>query len=188
MKKRTRLTTFGIILLSSSFLFTASTQTTRAVFFDPFEVLVESSLITIENLILGLSADIGIMADRILLMADEIGEMADRIVVSEELILSAISDSGISSLIISPTEGTVVASTTPVEITLSSVKTNYILYISNNADMSGSTNALVQNSDTSIAWSRVADFATGDKLYIAVRTVDDTSSSDFSNTVMLKLQ
>jgi len=53
--------------------------------------------------------------------------------------------------------------------------------------MSGSTNALVQDGDTSIAWSRVADFATGDKLYIAIRTVDDNTSSDFSNTVMLNL-
>jgi len=38
--------------------------------------------------------------------------------------------------------------------------------MSNNADMSGSTNALVQNGDTSTAWSRVADYVTGSKIYI----------------------
>ena len=187
MQKKTRLATIGIILLSSSLLFTASTHNAKALLSDTFETLVIASLSTIENLILGLSSDIGTMADRILIMSDNIGLMADRIVYTEELMVSVISDSGISSLITSPTEGTVVTATTPVNITLSSAKTDYLLYISNNADMSGATNALVQNNDTSIAWSRVADFATGNKLYIAVRTVGGTTSSDFSNTVMLNL-
>lgn len=187
MKKSNRLATFGAVLLSSSILFTVSTQNARAVLFDPFESLVVASLETIERIVLELSDDIGTMADRILLMSDDIGEMADRIVVSEELIISAISDSGISSLITAPIEGTVVTATTPINITLSSGKLNYILYISNNADMSGATNALVQDGNTTIAWSRVADFATGNKLYIAVRTVSETTSSDFSNTVMLNL-
>jgi len=195
MHKRTRITTFGVILLSSAILFTASTKPANAWFFDPFENMVETTLQTMENIILGLSSDIGIMADRILimsdnigLMADRIGDMADRIVYTEELMLSAITDSGISSLIMSPTEGTIVTRTSPISISLSSQKTDYLLYISNNADMSGATNALVQNSDTSIAWGRVADFATGNKLYIAVKTVGRTTSSDFSNTVMLNLQ
>lgn len=195
MQKRTRIATFGVILLSSAILFTASTRPVNAWFFDPFENMVESTLQTMENIILGLSNDIGMMADRILvmsdnigLMADRIGEMADRIVYTEELMVSAITDSGISSLIMSPTEGTTVTRITPISISLSSQKTDYLLYISNNADMSGATNALVQNSDTSIAWGRVTDFATGTKLYIAVRTVGGTTSSDFSNTVMLNLQ
>ena len=195
MQKRARLATFGVILLSSLILFMASSQRANAWFFDPFENMVESTLNTMENIILGLSDDIGTMADRILvmsdnigLMADRIGEMADRIVYTEELMVSAITDSGISSLITSPLEGTVVTRTTPVDILLSSQKTEYLLYISNNADMSAATNALVQNNDTSIAWSRVADFSTGNKLYIAVRTVGGTTSSDFSNTVMLNLQ
>lgn len=195
MQKRTRLAAFGLILLSSSILFTASTQNARALVFDTFETLVLSSLGTIETIILGLSDDIGIMADRIgvmadriLLMSDDIGEMADRIVYTEELIINGFSQSGISSLILSPVEGTLVSTTTPIDIALSSASTDYLLFISNNADMSGSTNALVQNNDTSIAWSRVTDFATGTKLYIAVRTVGDTASSDFSNTVMLNLQ
>jgi len=195
MQKRTRAATFGVILLSSAILFTASTKPANAWFFDPFENMVETTLQTMENIILGLSSDIGTMADRILimsdnigLMADRIGDMADRIVYTEELMVSAITDSGISSLIMSPVEGTIVTRTTPISISLSSQKTDYLLYISNNADMSGATNALVQNSDTSIAWSRVADFATGNKLYIAVKTVGGTTSSDFSNTVMLNLQ
>ncbi len=195
MQKRTRIATFGVILLSSVILFTASTRPANAWFFDPFENMVESTLQTMENIILGLSSDIGTMADRILvmsdnigLMADRIGDMADRIVYTEELMVSAITDSGISSLILSPTEGTVVNRTVPISINLSSQKTDYLLYISNSADMSGATNALVLNSDTSIAWSRVTDFATGNKLYIAVKTVGGTTSSDFSNTVMLNLQ
>ena len=195
MQQRTRLAAFGLILLSSGILFTASTQNARALIFNTFETLILSSLQTTETLILELSDDIGAMAnrisemaDRILLMSDDIGEMADRIVHTETLIINGFSESGISSLILSPVEGTLVSATTPIDITLSSESTDYLLFISNNADMSGSTNALVQNNDTSIAWSRVTDFATGTKLYIAVRTVGDTASSDFSNTVMLNLQ
>lgn len=188
MKKQTRLAAFGIILLSSSVLFTASTHSARALVLDTFETLVLASLDTIETLILSLSDDIGLMADRILLMSDDIGEMADRIVQTEELIIAGFSESGISSLILSPAEGELVSASTPINITLSSANPDYLLYISNNADMSGATNALVLNNDTSTAWSRVADFATGNKLYIAIRTVGGTSSSDFSNTVMLNLQ
>lgn len=195
MQKRVRSATFGVILLSSLVLFMASSQRANAWFFDPFENMVETVLDSIETIILGLSADVGTMADRILvmsdnigIMADRIGEMADRIVYTEELMVSVISESGVSSLITSPTEGAFVTRTTPIDITLSSLKTDYLLYISNNADMSGATNALVQNSDTSVAWSRVPDFATGTRLYIAVKTVGGTTSSDFSNTVMLNLQ
>jgi len=195
MLKTTRLVTLGIVLLSSSFLFVASTQPAKAVFFNPFENVVVTILETLENLILELSDDIGemsddigVMADRILIMSDNIGLMADRIVLTEALILAAISDSGISSLITSPTEGTFVSASIPIDITLSSGQTDYLLFISNNADMSAATNALVLNNDTSIAWSRVADFVTGDKFYIAVRAVSETSSSEFSNTVLLNLQ
>lgn len=195
MTKKVRLHTFAGILLLSLVLFMASSQRANAWFFDPFENMVEMSLQTMENIVLGLSDDIGsmadnigIMADRILVMADKIGEMSDRIVYTEELMVSAISDSGISSLITSPVEGTYVNIGTPVDITLSSQKTEYLLYISNNADMSGATNALVQNGDTSIAWSRLPGFVTGSKIYIAVKTVGGTSSSEFSNTVMLNLQ
>ena len=195
MHKKTRLKPFIGILLLSLTLFMASSQRANAWLFDPFESMVEISLSTIENIVLGLSDDIlsmadniGIMADRILVMADKIGEMSDRIVYTEELMLSAISDSGVSSLITSPTEGTIVNRSVPINISLSSQKVDYILYISNNADMSASTNALVENADTTIAWNRVSDFATGSQLYIAVRTVGGTTSSDFSNTVMLNLQ
>ncbi len=188
MIKQTRLATLGIILLSSSIVFTASTHSARALILDTFETLVLTSLDTIENLILNLSNDIGVMADRILLMSDDIGEMADRIVHTEELIIAGFSETGISSLILSPAEGTQVSASTPIDISLSSAAPDYLLYISNHADMSGATNALVLNNDTSTAWSRVADFATGDKLYIAIRTAGENSSSDFSNTVMLNLQ
>ena len=184
-----RIATFGVVLLSSSLLlFTATTQRANALLFlDPFESVVIAALETMETLILGLSNDIGSMAGEIGIMADRIGDMADRIVHTEELMVAASSNNVITSLITSPVEGTLVYKTIPIQITLSSEKTNYLLFISNNADMSGSTNALVLNGDTSIAWSRVPDFATGTKLYIAVKTVDDNGSSDFSNTVMLNL-
>ena len=187
MKKQFRIVTLSIALFSSLFLFMATSQRANAEILSTFEVTVLASLETIERTVLQLSTDIGTMADRILVMAGEIGEMADRIVHTEELIVSMASDGGISSLITSPTEGTYVSASVPINITLSSGKLDYLLYISNNADMSGSTNALVQDGDTSIAWSRVADFATGNKLYIAVRTVSETTSSDYSNTVMLNL-
>jgi len=128
------------------------------------------------------------MAGRIGVMADRIGEMADRIVHTEELIVELVDDQNALSLILSPAEGDAAYSTVPVQITLSSDKVNYILYISNNADMTDSTNALVLNNDTSNAWNRVPGFATGDTIYIAVKTVDDNSSSDLSNTVLLNLQ
>ena len=181
MVQTKRATKISVVLLASILIFAATSQRANAWLIDPFESLVESSLQTIETLIIELSNDIGEMADRI-------GEMADRIVHTEELMVSLVSESGVSSLITYPTEGTIVYSTTPIQITLSSQKPDYLLYISNNADMSAATNALVLNGDTSDAWSRVPDFATGSKLYIAVKTVGDTSSSDFSNTVMLNLQ
>ena len=184
-----RIATFGVVLLSSSLiLFTATTQRAHALLFlDPFESVVITALETVETLILGLSSDIGTMAGEIGEMADRIGEMADRIVHTEELMVAASSNNVITSLITSPIEGTQVSTTIPVQITLSSEKTDYLLFISNNADMSASTNALVLNGDTSSAWSRVSDFATGNKVYIAVKIVDANSSSDFSNTVMLNL-
>ena len=173
MKKHLRIVTLSMVLFSSLFMFMATSQRANADFLSTFEVTALVSLETIERTVLQLSTDIG--------------EMADRIVHTEELVVSLASDGGISSLITYPTEGTYVTATTPINITLSSEKSDYLLYISNNADMSGSTNALVQDGDTSIAWSRVADFATGNKLYIAVRTVGETTSSDYSNTVMLNL-
>lgn len=195
MLKTNRFVTLSIVLLFSSLFFVVSTKPVNAAFFNPFENVVITVLETLETLILELSDDIGemsddigVMAGRILIMSDNIGLMADRIILSEERILAAISDSGISSLITRPTDGTIVSASIPIDITLSSGKTDYLLFISNNADMSGATNALVQNSDTSLAWSRVSDFVTEDKLFIAVRTVSETSSSDFSNTVMLNLQ
>lgn len=193
MKKRMRITTLAIIILSSSLvLFTTATQRANATLL--FEPIVLAALETIEVIVVNLSRnisemadDIGVMADRILLMADEIGEMSDHIVHTEELMVAAVSENTASSLILSPVEGTVVYSSIPVQISLSTEKSEYLLFISNQADMSGATNALVQNNDTSIAWSRVTDFATGNKLYIAVKTIETTSNSEFSNTVMLNL-
>lgn len=189
MKKYMRTTRFSAVILAFSLiLFAATPQRANALFFfDPFESVVTSTLNIIETLVQSLSKDIGSMADRILVMADKIGEMSDRIVHTEELMVAAASKSTVSNLILSPAEGTFVSPSIPIQISLSSEKIDYLLYISNQADMSGSTNALVQNGDTSVAWSRITDFATGNKIYIAVKTIEANSNSDFSNTVMLTL-
>ena len=188
MTKTIRITAFAALMLSSSLvLFAATSKDANASLFDPFEALILASLETVQTLVVSLSNDIGTMADRILVMADKIGEMSDRIVHTEELMVAASSNNVITSLIISPVEGTRVYTSIPVQISLSSEKTEYLLYMSNSADMSGSTNALVQNGDTTTAWSRLADYVTADKVYIAVKTVDATGSSDFSNTIMLNL-
>lgn len=153
VKKRSRIAIYSAILLTSSvILFTATTQRASAfIFTDPFETVIVESLETMETLIVSLSNDIGTMADRILLMADNIGimadrigDMSDRIVHTEELLVSIATENNASSLILSPVEGTQVYSTTPIQISLSTEKLEYLLYISNNADMSGATNALVQ--------------------------------------------
>lgn len=185
MTKLTRAKIAGIVLIaSSSILFVPNA---RAVFFSSFETLALASLTTIQTTVLKLSSDIGLMADRILVMADKIGVMADRIVHTEELMVSLVNQNGTSTLITYPTEGTYVSTYSPIQLTLSNNPQSYILYISNKADMSGSTNALVVGGNTTAAWSRVPGFATGNTVYIAVKSADGVASSDMSNTVKVML-
>ena len=190
----TRTQAAGIVLLASAAAFTLTPSNARATFFSSFETMALASLSTIQTTVLGLSADIGEMANRILLMADEIGEMADkigvmadRIVHTEELMVSLVNQNGTSTLITAPGEGALVSKNLPIQLTLSNTPQSYILYISNNADLSGSTNALVVDGDTADAWSRVPGFATGTSVYIAVKSADGLASSDLSNTVKVNL-
>ena len=189
-----RAKTTGIVLLASVALFTLTPGNARAGIFSIFETLALASLNTIQTTVLGLSADIGTMADRILLMAGEIGKMADkigvmadRIVHTEELMVSLVNQNGTSTLITSPADGALVSKYVPIQLALSNNPQSYILYISNQADMSGSTNALVVNDDTADAWGRVPGFATSNTIYIAVKSADGLASSDLSNTVKVNL-
>ncbi len=185
MTKLTRAKTVGIVLLASSSIFFVSNA--RATLFSPFEAMVLASMNTIQTTVLALSSDIGTMADRILVMADKIGVMADRIVHTEQLMISLVNQNGTSTLITYPTEGAYVSTYSPIQLTLSNNPQSYILYISNKADMSGSTNALVVGGNTTSAWSRVPGFATSNTVYIAVKSADGLASSDLSNTVKVNL-
>jgi hypothetical protein len=188
MTKLTRAKAAGIILLASSAIFTLSSSNARAsIFYTPFETIVLASMTTMQTMVLQLSTDIGSMADRILVMADKIGVMADRIVHTEQLMVSLVNQNGTSTLITSPADGTSVSKYVPIQLTLSNNPQSYILYISNKADMSGSTNALVVGGYTAAAWSRLPDFATSNTVYIAVKSADGLASSDLSNTVKVIL-
>jgi hypothetical protein len=187
MTKLTRAKAAGIILLASSVIFSLSSSTARASLLSPFETLALASLNTIQTTVLALSTDIGTMADRILVMADKIGVMADRIVHTEQLMVSLVNQNGTSTLITSPIDGASVSKYVPIQLTLSNNPQSYILYISNKADMSGSTNALVVGGYTAAAWSRLPDFATSNTVYIAVKSADGLASSDLSNTVKVIL-
>ncbi|MDO9009782.1 MAG: hypothetical protein Q7U80_16320 [Thiobacillus sp.] len=72
-------------------------------------------------------------------------------------------------------------------MSLSNSPQSYIRYISNKADMSGSTHALVVDGNTSDAWDRVPDFATSSTVYITVKSANGLASSDLSNTVKINL-
>lgn len=194
MKLPTSTQAASIVLLASATAFTLTPGTVRAAFLSSFETVALASLSTIQTTVLKLSSDIGLMANRILLMAEEIGEMADkigvmadRIVHTEELMVSLVNQNGTSTLITAPVEGAQVSKYQPIQLTLSNQPQSYILYISNNADMSGSTNALVVDGNTANAWSRVPGFATGASVYIAVKSADGQASSDMSNTVKVNL-
>lgn len=178
MSKLTRVKTVGIVLLVSSAILFASNA--RATFFSPFETMVLASMNTIQTTVLQLSTDIGTMADKI-------GVMADRIVHTEQLMVSLVNQNGTSTLITSPADGAYVSMYAPIQLTLSNNPQSYILYISNKADMSGSTNALVVGGNTTTAWSRVPGFATSNTVYIAVKSADGLASSDLSNTVKVIL-
>jgi hypothetical protein len=145
-----------------------------------------------------MSDRIGTMADRILTMADNIGIMADRIVKTEELMASTlleltgnngsvVTTGGPVTMINVPVENDSVSLSAPIAITLSGGYPDYILYMSNNSDLSGATNVLVKANDTTAAWNRAADYATGSQLFLAVKAVEGSSIGTISNTVKVNL-
>lgn len=200
--KRSRIAVVASVALLSGTLFFAVPKPAKAWFFiDPFESMVATMLETMLTVmettssdmnamgdrILVMADNIGIMADRILIMADKIGEMSDRIVATEQLMATLVSQQGPAALMISPVEASTVSLSLPIQIALTDNYTDYVLYLSNSADMSNATNALVQANDTTTAWSRASSYATGDTLYIAARAVNGSTMGELSNTVMIYL-
>jgi hypothetical protein len=202
MLKKSRILLLVVMLTVSSTVIFETAKPARAFLINPFEVTVESMLNTIENsvnsilsTILDLSDDIGTMADRILLMADNIGIMADRIVTTEELMANLVTNlndssncsEALSPLLTLPAEGDYVSLSTPINIVISDNNIDYVLFMSNSADMSDATNVLVQGGDTATAWNRASEYATADQLYIAVKSVTENTVGPISNTVMVNL-
>lgn len=201
MIQKPRLTILAVIFSVSTVLFFNATKPAKAFdFFDPFELMVETTLVTISSTVnavlstvLTLSDDIGSMADRILIMADNIGVMADRIVTTEEMItvvatsITETNNTTSAPLLTSPTEGEYVSISIPAVLTISTGATDYVLFFSNTADMNNATNIMVLGGDTTDAWTRMAGYATGDQLYMAVKVVDNGTMGEISNTVMVNL-
>lgn len=199
MKMKSRLTTLTLVALTASTLFLSSPKPAQAFFvWSPFEIMVESMLTLMNNSMdnmttsmTTISTDIGTMADRILIMADNIGIMADRIVETEVLMTDLVRDvtdsQGQSTLLTLPIEGDLVALSYPMNISLSNGASDYVLFISNTADMELATNILVTGGDSSIATDRATAYATGEQLYLAVKAINNNTMGPISNTVMINL-
>lgn len=199
MKKKSRLISLTLVTLTATTLFLSSPKPARALLvWTSYETMVESMLTLITTsmdsmttTMTTISTDIGSMADRILIMADNIGIMADRIVETEVLMADLVRDvtdaQGPSTLLTAPLEGDLVALSSPINISLSTGSVNYVLFMSNTADMALATNILVTGGDSSIAIDRATAYATGAQLYIAVKDINGDTMGPLSNTVMLNL-
>jgi hypothetical protein len=198
MKMKFRIIPFALVLFASSTLFLASPKPARAFLFDPFEIMVEGMLTLINTgmnnmmtTMLSLSDDIGTMAGRILVMSDNIGLMADRIVETEQLMADLVRDvtdaQGPSALLLAPTEGELVNLSSLLDIALSNGASDYILFLSNTAEMDPATNVLVSSGDTSAATARARDYATGGQLFIAAKALNGDTMGPISNTVMINI-
>ena len=142
-----------------------------------------------------------IAMETMLRFSDDIGIMADRIVKTMELLsetllkLKEAGDCdnatyagvvGKTTLILSPSEGQTLTNTTSFNFAGGS--DDFILYASSDAGMAKPTNILVQDNNLAAALARINGYVSGDKIYVAVKTVDGDAVSDLSNTVMLYLQ
>jgi hypothetical protein len=199
VKKSRIIVTVATVIFTVSTVFAFSPKPAHAFFFwNPFEQMVGTMLTamttTMDNMMktmLTLSDDIGTMADRILIMADKIGTMADRIVSTEHLMADLVRDvtnsKGPSSLVAAPVEGCTVNLNSPINITLSNGSDDYVLFMSNSADMAVATNVMVLNGDTVPATDRAINYATGNQLYIAVKPLNGDIMGPISNTVMINI-
>lgn len=147
--------------------------------------------------ILVMADKIGEMADRILVMADKIGEMADRIVATEQLMADMMVDiadikkststnSNLTEVFITQLEGQDVLDegTVPV-FNMSKQSSEYLVYVSSTMTMTTNTvSVLVHNqSELEALWSSLDDLASDNKIYIAVKIIEDNSISSRSNVL-----
>ncbi len=192
MKTKSRLITLTLVTLTASTLFLSSPKPAKAFFiWSPFETMVESMLTLMNNSMTTMSTTILTLSDDIGTMADRIGTMADRIVETEVLMADLVRDvtdsQGPSTLLTMPIEGDFVALSSPMNISLSDGSIDYVLFMSNSADLELATNILVTGGDSSIATDRATAYATGEQLYIAVKSINGDTMGPLSNTVMINL-
>jgi TolA-binding protein len=178
------------VLMALSLLF--STNATASFFTTP------TTQEQILALVSKLSDDIGLMADRILVMADKIGEMADkigemadRIVQTEQLMADLTQNLAESSATTTPT--VIISSTTQnlldteqvPEFILNMPAQQMLIYISSSLTMQSNTTCIVVNtpSELSLQWAELKSLATNNKIYIAVKTINENQISSLSNVL-----
>ena len=139
------------------------------------------------QLISKLSDDIGLMADRILVMADKIGEMSDRIVHTEELLadLSTNNTTSAQTVLISADNNTVLYANQVPEFTLNNEASQMLIYVSSSLTMQSDTITILVNNPSDLAqqWSELKTLADNNKIYIAVKTIDGNVISSLSNVL-----
>ena len=141
------------------------------------------------TLISKLSDDIGLMADRILVMADKIGEMADRIVHTEE-IMAELADNGSNNstaptvIISSDSQSVLYGEQTPT-FTSNVEAPQMLIYVSSSLTMGSDTVSILVNNPSELAtqWQALKSLATDNKIYIAIKTIDGNVISSLSNVL-----
>jgi hypothetical protein len=151
-----------------------------------------------------LADDIGEMADRILVMADKIGEMADRIVETERMMAdvaiqvgqinentnacsySIESDPGIRTVLITADiyQGTLWENEAP-RFDMSESTASYLVYVSSTMAMNSNTVSIMVDNQTEFSsnWSNFESLAQDNKIYIAVKTIENNIASPLSNVL-----
>jgi len=139
------------------------------------------------QLVSKLSDDIGLMADRILVMADKIGEMSDRIVHTEELLADLSTNNAITvqTILISADNHTVLYANQVPEFTLNTEASQMLIYVSSSLTMQSDTITILVNNPSDLAqqWSELKTLANNNKIYIAVKTIDGNVISSLSNVL-----
>jgi hypothetical protein len=175
------------ILLAFSLLFSSSAN---ASFFNSASQITEELIMLVKKL----SDDIGDMADRISDMADKIGDMADRIVHTEEIMANLVQELETGNRSTATSDTTVIISSdfqtllSPNDIpsfTTNINAKNMLIFISSTRAMNTNTiNVLVKNNaELAQKWSDLNSLAIHNKIYIAIKVINDNSISSLSNVL-----
>ena len=139
-----------------------------------------------------LSDDIGLMADRILVMADNIGDMSDRIVHTEEMMADLTLDlaqnsnaNSVDTVVISQNFQPLLYANEAPNFTTSSDAPQMLVYVSSSITMdTNSISVLVNNTDELTQhWSDLKALAQNNKIYVAIKTIDGNNISSLSNVL-----